>query len=473
MSKENKLLLIEEKYNLFDDFYNGIPVWNIIREVLFFECHAASQGRETGLPDFHLLSHEDVPYMKEYEDYYLNPNNVSSHDVIFLTHARKVMFQDGYYQPIVDPIFEIISKKNDCIILEEPSYVCEIRNAPQHYKPNSNHVYFTDIYEHECIDKTEANPSEVKAISEKVSHFVSIFEKELNIKVSETIYNRLVQRVLFFRFTEERIIELLRKVKPKYVIAHFFPSAFKVLFVYTCKKLGVPVFELQHGFVSKDFPCEHHVLNNDKLQIKSDVYLSYGDLSVCKDHFSHKINDIVNIGFAYLDIQKEKLNYIKSVQGQSKRKQILVISQPISSVAFMELCDKIHDLVGNDYNVIYKQHPLDSTEPRFRNKDIIVKSGKDSIYDIYSEVDVVVGASSTAMFEAVYLGIPCIVTGFIEGSHELYPIMKQICGITILEDADDIGKSLTTIQMPDDSINKFYTTFSENKLFEAINGHIG
>lgn len=472
MSRDNKLLLIEEKYNLFDDSYNGIPVWNIIREVLFFECHAALQGRETGLPDFNLLAHEDIPYIQEYENYYLNPEKIGKHDVILLTHPRKVGFQDGYYQPVVDPIFEIISKKSDCIILEEPSYVCEIRNAPQHYKPINDNVFFTDIYEHECIDKTQANPNDVKAISEKVLHYVSIFENELNINVSETIYNRLVQRVLFFRFTEDRIIELLHKVAPKYVVAHFFPSAFKVLFVYVCKKVGVPVFELQHGFVSEDFPCEHHVLNNSKLQIKSDVYLSYGELSVCKKHFSHNANEIVNIGFAYLDMQKEKIYYKRSAQKQSK-KQILVISQPISSVTFMELCDKIHDLVGDDYNVIYKQHPLDSVEPHFRNKEIIVKSGKDSIYDIYSEVDVVVGASSTAMFEAVYLGIPCIVTGFIEGSRELYPIMKQICGISILENANDIGNSLIKIQPPDESIKKFYTPFSEKKLFETIDEHLG
>lgn len=472
MSRNNKLLMIEEKYNLLDESFSGLPIWNIIREVLFFECHAVMQGKETGLPDFQLLSHKNIPYINEYNKHYLKPESIGNHDVIFITNPRKVLLPTGYYQTIIDPIYEMISRKNDCIILEEPSYVCEIRNAQQHYKPSNDNVYFTDIYEHECIDRIQMNSDKVKIISEKVMYYVKIYEDELNIKVSEKICNRLVQRVLFFYFMEDRITELLQFIAPKYVMVYFFPSAFKVLFVYACKKMGIPIFELQHGLVSEDFPYEHHVLNNNKLQIKSDVYLGFGDLSIYRDDFSHKEEDIVNIGFAYLDRQKSRVKNYKSVRGEGERKNILVISQPIISVELMDLCDRIYELVGDDYNIIYKQHPLDSVEISFRHKDIIVKSNKDSIYDIYPEVDVVIGASSTAMFEAVYLGIPSVVIEFIEESKELYPIMKKIHGISFLKRVEDIDEVLRGIQEPDDSINNFYICFSESNLFDAIDRKI-
>lgn len=472
MSRNNILLKIEEKYNLLDESFNGIPIWNIIREVIFFECHAVMQSKETGLPDFQLLSHKDIPYIDEYNEHYLRPESIGNHDVIFITNPRKVMLPTGYYQTIIDPIYEMISGKNDCIILEEPSYVCEIRNAPQHYKPINDDVYFTDIYEHECIDRIKVNSDKVKTISEKVMFYVKRYEDELEIKVSEKICNRLVQRVLFFYFMEDRITELLQAVAPKYVMVYFFPSAFKVLFVYVCKKMGIPIFELQHGLVSEDFPYEHHVLNNNKLQIKSDVYLGFGDLSIYRDDFSHKEEDIINIGFAYLDRQKSKVENCKSLRKKSEIKKILVISQPIISVELMELCDRIYELVGDNYNIIYKQHPLDNVETNFRHKDIIVKSNKDSIYDIYPEVDVVFGASSTAMFEAVYLGIPSVVIEFVEGSKELYPIMKKIHGISFLKRAEDIGEVLRGIEKPNESINKFYTCFSEKKLNDAIDSRI-
>lgn len=468
MSRENPLLLIEEKNHLLDEYFCEIPIWNIIREVLFFECHAVLRGRDTGLPDFNLLSHNDIPHMEEYEKYYLQPENMNSHDVIFLTNPRKIFNSGKYYQTIIDPIFEILSKEIDCIILEEPSYVCEIRNAPQHYKPNNEKVYFTDIYEHECIDKIENDSNVIGVVSEKILYYVSFFEKELNIKISEKIYNRLVQRVLFFYFMEERVSELLRKIKPKYIVTYFFPSAFKVLFVYICKKMSIPVFELQHGFVSEDFPYEHHVLENNKLSIKSDFYLSFGELSICGNDFSHNKERIFNVGFAYLEYQKVIINYKKKYRNQSNKRKILVISQPITAIKFIDLCDKISEYVENEYSIIYKQHPLDNDKPHFKDKSIIIKSNKDSIFDIYSDVDIVIGASSTALFEAVYLGIPCIVTEFIEGSRELYPIMREINGISMAKDLESVVEMLTTIQMPDDSINRFYTNFSEENLLKVL-----
>ena len=201
----------------------------------------------------------------------------------------------------------------------------------------------------------------------------------IRVKISIFIW-----KMIFGRLAVKRLFCVVRETfKPHIIAAH---------------KLGIPVYEFQHGAVLGDTVLYSGVYNSF---IDADYVLSVGQLW-SKSDFGIPANRVLNIGWAYMDVLRENLDI------HVKDNHVLIISSP-------HITDKILSVAVG----LSKAYPTYSFDIRCHPKEMFTQDQKNVVMDIdnLNIVDntiesfmaimpyrYVLGENSSVLYEAFSLG---------------------------------------------------------------------
>ncbi|WP_319549674.1 hypothetical protein [Desulfogranum marinum] len=332
-----------------------------------------------------------------------------------------------------------LPKQSDCLILGHPRL---IKNQQGHYEDPYSELYFNNSGYSTCFVErafqgTHLIPrspgyrykyDDIVFKANRSRATLSILEKASFLEFEKTFYSitgfsvdivgatrrALGRREVLLPYFEK----LLKKIKPKLgvvVIAYQCPE-----FIEACRMFGIPVLEIQHGVISNYHFGYHQNVSMPTLYYPDHLWL-WGGYWKSSATFADKINlDVVGFSlferYRHLQTKKKQSKCIFISQGSIGRK--------ISEKA-IELRKKKPDL-----EIYYKLHPseFDDWEEKYkdlcRNRITILGRNDGSLYDWLGRMHFVVGAYSTALFEAACLGCRVGVLD-LPGVEYMQPLISQ------------------------------------------------
>ena len=188
------------------------------------------------------------------------------------------------------------------------------------------------------------------------------------------------------------------------------------------KELGIPVLELQHGALSPDTPVYNYP-SQYRAQVKSmaipDKVLVFGaawkDILIKRGFWGEENIEVTGIG----GIDAHRTAAPSRVPDASRPVRILYTSQGDSHVHAMEFLNEFLNSAGERLNgnvkLHVRPHPLennsqnefDKLQARHKGQVKILDTNQ-SLRDEIKEADFVVSYHSTALSEALALGVPAI-----------------------------------------------------------------
>lgn len=236
-----------------------------------------------------------------------------------------------------------------------------------------------------------------------------------HIKLSENDYiciNKIIELLKNnfgeLNFTEYNLISLLKdfyldaKLWNKLLKRHKIKKVFltqngiqKGIF-YAAKKLSIPVYEFQHGIISKGHPAYSYPKING---IEKSIYIPYKFLTLsdywCKTFYCPIINQ--SIGNNYFSKPVEKIN---------NPSRILVISANIFGKELAKILkDGIYAGIIKPSDLIFKLHPNQYFEKEYYNDffdgKVTVITNEKSVNELLSEAKFMITVCSTAAYEAL------------------------------------------------------------------------
>lgn len=377
-----KFLKIEHNCNVFDIYVDGVQIWDFIRLSLSDQVKSVVEGQDTENRGY--TSKQDVKLSTPAE---YNPFTTDKKDYIFYSHGRRKKLEDGLWWDLyLDPIIEDTNL----------DYVCLERNGDSnHPKPSKTRFLkhndlisdisnlFQKIYEPDMSLSNE-NRRKLNEIDDRFDHQFGI---EVNLV-------ELVVDVLKQVKTKAPVYSTwLEQVDPKAVITWARPR----YLIHACKRLNIPVIELQHGVVHRyqydySYPNVSHVDTfPDYLFVFGEPWTGIVDYPISRDQ-------IRVVGYSFADRQ------FKMYKGRKVKKQVVFLSQPSIGEKLSRLATEFaHD--NREYQLVYKLHPREVSQwendyPWLKNADIRIASSEDQpLYALLSESEAQVGVTSTALYE--------------------------------------------------------------------------
>ncbi len=193
---------------------------------------------------------------------------------------------------------------------------------------------------------------------------------------------------------------LLTKLKVKVLLkeeACYGPSS---VLISLARDMGVVTAEYQHGVVSGGtdaYNLAPALVESPAYQRGlPDYFLAYG--SWWAKQINVPVNKVV-IGNPHRSVQAQEV----SSDGRMVR-DILLLGDGFDTELYLDLCDQLADVLGNEYRIVFRPHPLE----RPRIDDIVARHGSSAhidrnpdMYQSFTTVFALLSEVSTGLFEAV------------------------------------------------------------------------
>ena len=212
---------------------------------------------------------------------------------------------------------------------------------------------------------------------------------------------------------------LLRIRKPRLVlVANAYGSH---CIVAAARALGIPVWELQHGMISK----YHFGYNYSESALPYREFLPLPDKILTFGQYSSQVlvscgywrkEDVPVLGFARLNYFREKGGNAEGVNGETDKLCVMISTQwPLADEYILFIRELRRDL-SHGVKLLINPHPNAPREAlkqyhALSDGSVEIMDPTDSLYDRLDEVDVHCACYSTTLSESVGLGIPTVVLG--------------------------------------------------------------
>jgi hypothetical protein len=387
------LIELENKFNLYNFKFWGIPTYNIIRykfRELYILEHTGINLGHTKTPRFNLLQSIKgllFSFYKILKLIFFRPQV----NTVFLGFSRLEKVGNHFIDKFIDPVI-------DCAKIEDYIYF-EYGKTGIHYEDRLH--------------------------EDKIVHldFVYIFSHVFGFLLSPFLIITKYRRLLDFRSALTKIIttpeditivSLSQKIGDAYIQYQFFNLFFhlsktkrllgvsRVLLLtasLAAKKRSIPVYELQHGITNGPTRLYSGYYNPD---IDPDYFLTFGNYC-SKDVFGIPSNRIINIGWAFK-------NYIQRIESENiqPKNSILIISEPHVSHMIFD-CVVLLAKTYPAFNFHIRRHPRE----QFSKSQSEIIGTSPNIFDVSSPVtsclaimpyQAILGENSSVIYEALSMG---------------------------------------------------------------------
>lgn len=396
-------------------------------------------------------------------------------DILLVSHPRRIKKDNKYFNPYIDPYYDILTKKYSVQLIEEPtwSYFGSINSAHQFPLYNEN-IYLTDLYEIKLIFIRKLYPiihrKKYKNILKEYDSLIKIISNWYNINTID-FKDFFIESLIRINFDRKYVNKMLRKIQPKIVMIHYMPSIFKQVIFEQCKVNNIKSVEIQHGTITKVDPLINKIKDVSLIKHNSDYIFSFGENQISNYLINIKNKkNIIPVGLPYFEnILKDNHKY--------EKKYVLLISQSTIGREMAEFAFRLSELfIKNNinYKIVFKYHPneLSNTYSILNNDNIIQIKSEKTIYDIQKESIIQIGSYSTSLYEGFALKVPTFVLTSFLGSIEAIDIFEGINqGVYFIENEKDILKFIkkNDIMPLDKDINKLWTKDSEYNILSSVN----
>jgi hypothetical protein len=428
----------EQNNQLFDLEIGGVAIWHPIRFMVYNEIlksHLNIGKAHASLVNENILKRiglkaKQLPHMITKNPYL----HLSQKDVLIFNHHRRVKNGAYYTCLYTDMLLEELTRSN--LVVEEPI-------LDEHRKPIKNrNIIYTDyisflvgikrhLFKKEHIE--EVDRIKVQKLINEINNVFDVKFSQVDLGVN--ILNVMVRYKIMYSYYEK----IIRKINPKIIIEVVSYSFSRFIVNDIAKRLGIPTIELQHGTMGK-----YHIAYNfaEKTAISTfpDYIFLFGKF--WKDNTRLPIEDskVKVVGWPYYE---EKVNLKKNLKRDTNKKVILFISQgPIGKELSKLAVDTSRKINLERYRIIYKLHPGEYVRWKVEypwllesNIEIIDNNEKD-MHHYFSQADIQVGVSSTALFEGLGYGLETYIYKIY--SHEYMEDLYVNNLVDLVESVDDL-----------------------------------
>jgi len=388
---QERLLQLEADLDVFDLTIDGIPVWERVRFSIYRQIRSAENDMGESQPSAG-MSARDYLSLWGRNLVYRNPYLASSRDLLFWGHERRQHLDDGLYWDIYcDPLHD--SLEYDYLQVEE-------RYETGHLTPakTENLRYFDLIQITAGIKRqlglvsSPLDEDDRRRLQEIEQAFSREFDASIDVEepVRIQLSNRRAIKGLYRRF--------LRRIDPEVVV--IVVGQTKPTFIEVCKELDVPVVELQHGVVTPYHPGYSFPGDRTKYAFP-DYFFTYGDFWTENVPYPIPDDRVLTVGYAHLEHERERFT------SSDQSDQIVFVSQGTIGEDLSKFAVELRERNDIDAQLVYKLHPdyydhWRSSYPWLVDADIrVVDDDGPSLYELFGESTVQVGAYSTAVFEGL------------------------------------------------------------------------
>lgn len=417
--KITNLEYIENKYNVELIKFRGKPVWPILRVYIGSKLMLNKKIIVFNMRNL-------LKFLLSFSRGFFNLFFTNSEYLAF-TETNKRFFLNGkYYDRLLDPIAEEL----DMLVIETPLFTHYPRKTICTKKLSSSVplIFMREIISFFILTK--------KIESEDL--LITIF-KELNISIN---YRKIIRRV----FAEEILMRYffkLKKIKGVFVVV----SYTKPGIIMACKKLSIPVIELQHGVISK----AHYAYNVTK-KIDDTFYpnylFTYGELEKCvfneHNHFIKKEN-VFPVGNFLIDYYRSSFQNHSEFEEKTKGYDLTV--SVTGQIAFDHLLAPfLLDLAKVNQNVAFIFIPRTDNYFLVNNLPIpqnLIFINTLNTYDIIRRSDFHATITSTCSIEALSMGVPNIFINLNDLSIKYYSNLKNYKYCYFINSVDEFNNIIS------------------------------
>jgi len=227
-------------------------------------------------------------------------------DLLFYGHERRVELDDHKWWDIYcDPISSNINRSYVHI---EDDYLKSHRSPPK-----TNNLYYLDVVNYlGSIERflgfgdISLSKNDLRWIKSLENEFNQAFHVLVNVKgIIEGHLSKRKSDLKYYRY-------IINRVNPQAAILAV--SYGKETFIEACKKQGVPTIELQHGTINSRHPG-YDFPNGIKKHSFPDYLFVWGDHWKQRANYPISAQNIVSVGYPYLNVQKERLKTDREKKG--------------------------------------------------------------------------------------------------------------------------------------------------------------
>lgn len=386
----NYFIEFEKLYTLNNFNINKVPIWELSRRQVYLDLKqkivGSSYNRQTH------GAKELFSYFKCFLKalFKKNPFLIANVELLIFSSSRKVKIKEYYEDIYIDKLLSNITI---------PFSIVEFNYRYKHHNSiHNNNTYFFDIISFPAFILTKSmNYYRNNKISRSVTQINNLINFHFGVKV-DNLYDIVSNKYYLFVFSKPLVAKLLNAIKPKKIILYHYYNVFNQTMIYEAKKQNIPVFELQHGIIG-ELHNAYNFPGKTKLKTFPDYFLSWGNNHIINSSMPIPSNNIIDVGFAYLD--HIKLSYNKTQKSDS----IIVLSQRRNDLAELtyELASRI-----KDYTFYFKAHPSEYAyaDEQYSflntlNNVVLINDDTISLYDLFNETKYSLGINSSALLESL------------------------------------------------------------------------
>ena len=292
-------------------------------------------------------------------------------------------------------------------------------------------------------------------------------------------YQSLINKfIMYFN----RTYNFLKKSKPNKVVVNCYHSSLHQAAVLSANSLGIPIYEIQHGLISKmHYPynfsncVDSNFLPNHLFSFGNYVNECVG--SAYKNHVN-----IIPVGNAYLNAYIK--NGIKLISNKNKFEEIVSKSKSYEKIVLVSHQNSVSDELGafinnladrlNNVLFIYSIRNKDNQQAlQINNQGNVIINSEIDIYSLAKHCDLHISVYSTFILESLYMGIPNILIN-INGLSVQY--LNDIVGqdnVLILSADNEVADAINGFNFEDsdtikENMSYLYTMKNINSLVEIV-----
>ena len=195
-----KFLKYEKANKMYDKEIFNFKYWEYVRFVIYTEVKIQI-GHLSPLLSMRRFHIKDYLFnIKEFNKY-IGFSRVKKHDILFISHPRRIKQDNKYENIYTDEVERYISNKYNCLTLEEPCWVSFVASDRGHLFPvSTENIKYTDLYEINYLFKKNIykrfNRKKYKLIDIEVTDILDKLNKEYNVDVMY-VKPRVINAILY------------------------------------------------------------------------------------------------------------------------------------------------------------------------------------------------------------------------------------------------------------------------------------